>query len=124
MPPILARIRERFAPLLLLAAAGAAAVAYMPPLPKDRKVQVRLPDSASVTAVDIAWAPVAHPEEAVSGTAWHFAAGRAPAALDADVRLPDGRYDVDVRVEHGAESEAFHRVITLGDGERITVRLR
>ena len=124
MDPILARIRERWATLILLAAAGVVAFVYMPPLPKDRKVDLRLPDPASVTGVDVAWAPVAHPDEAVSGTTWHFATGRAPAALGADVRLPDGRYDVEVRVERGAESEAFHRVITLGDSDRITVRLR
>jgi hypothetical protein len=124
MHSILERIHTRYAPLVLLAIVGVATFVYAPPLPKDHRVELRLPDAAVVTAVELAWAPVAKADEPVLGATWHFAAGRAPGALATDVRLPDGRYALDVRVERGAEGETFHRVITLGNADRITVPLR
>lgn len=124
MHPILARIRLKLVPLFLLGGAGIAAFVCGPRLPRERRVVVPLPDAASVTGVEIAWAPVAQGDEPVQGAVWHFVTGRAPSTLDTDVRLPDGRYALEVRVARGADREAFHRVIALGDVDRITVRLR
>ena len=124
MHPILLRIRDKLTLLLLLVGAGLAALFFMPHLPKKRTVELRLSDAISVTAVDVAWAPVTQADEAVQGADWHFVKGRAPPVLETVVWLPDGRYALDVRVERGAERDAFHRVIALGDADRITVRLR
>ncbi len=124
MHPILARIRDKYAPLLLLAGGGLAALLYVPHMPKARKVELRFADPTTVTGLDVAWAPVAATDEAEQGAVWHFGVGQAPAALETDVRLPDGRYVLDVLVERGTSREAFHRVITLGDSDRITIPLR
>lgn len=124
MHPILVRIRGKLALLLLLVGAGIAARFLVPRLPKERTVELRLPEPVSITAVDVAWAPVTQDDEAVQGADWRFVTGRAPPVLQTVVRLPDGRYALDVRVERGAEREAFHRVIALGDADRVTVRLR
>ncbi|APR77138.1 Hypothetical protein A7982_02485 [Minicystis rosea] len=40
------------------------------------------------------------------------------------MRLPDGRYTLEVVVERGASREDFHRAINIGDTDHITVRLR
>jgi hypothetical protein len=40
------------------------------------------------------------------------------------VRLPDGSYDVDIRVERVDQTQTVHRSITLGDSDRITVPVR
>ena len=124
MSPPLAKLRSRLAPLLLLAGGAGAAYFLTPHMPKERTVDLRLEDAASVTGVDIAWAPSGSSTEAVQGSAWHFAEGKAPGSLTAPVRLPDGRYTLEVTVERGTNREDFHRVINIGDTDRITVRLR
>lgn len=124
MSTLLAKLRGRYAPLLLLAGAAGAGFVVVPHLPKERTVELRLDDARTVTAVDVAWSPTGGPADAVQGGAWHFAAGQAPAAIHTPVRLPDGRYTLDVTVERSAEREEIHREITLGDADRITVRLR
>lgn len=123
MPPLAAKLRARYAPLLLLVGGAGAAYFLVPKVPQVRTVQIDLDDPASVTAVDVAWAPVGG-GEAVQGGAWRFTSGKAPTAITSPVRLPDGRYELDVTVERGAAREGIHRVITLGDGDRITIRLR
>lgn len=123
MSTILSKLRGRYAPLVLLAGGAAAASLLVPHVPRERTVELRLEDAPTVTGVDVAWAPTGS-GDAVQGGAWHFAVGRAPGAIEAPVRLPDGRYTLDVTVERGPERESFHRQITLGEGDRITVRLR
>jgi hypothetical protein len=128
------RLRKRLA--LLILAAGAAATAYviLPRVPREHQVDLRLDDAASVTAVEVAWAPLGagspaepagKPEtaEAVRGTAWHFQPGSAPGTVGATVSVPDGRYALDVVVERGVGVESFHRVLTLGDADHISVTL-
>lgn len=122
MPTIPPKLR-RFAPLLLLAGGAGAAYVLGPHVPRERTVELRLENAATITGVDVAWAP-SDTSDAVQGGAWHFAPGKAPPSIDTPVRLPDGRYALDVTVERGPERESFHRVITLGEGDRITVRLR
>jgi hypothetical protein len=122
---ILAKIRDRWAPLLLVAGAGVAASVFVPHVPRERTVALRLEDAASVTGVDLAWAPVGTGDrDAVQGGTWRFQAGHAPKEIATPVRLPDGRYQLEVTVERGAEHEEIRRAITLGDADRITVPLR
>lgn len=120
---LLSKLRGRYAPLLLLAGGLGAAYLLAPHVPRERTVELRLDDASTVTGVDVAWAP-AGSGDVVQGGAWHFSAGKAPAAIETPVRLPDGRYLLDVTVERGPGRESFHRQITLGEGDRITVRLR
>ncbi len=135
-PPLMAdRLKKRIAPMILVAGAAAAAFVIVPHTPHDHHVDLRLDDAASVTGVQLAWAPLdsapgvreasaADADDAVRGSTWHFPAGSAPKMVAAQVTLPDGRYALDVLVERGAGSEAFHRVITLGDADHIRVSLR
>ena len=129
------RLRKRLAPLILAAGAAGAAFVLVPRMPRDHHVDLRLDDAASVTAVELAWAPLqtgasaeparrAEADDAVKGSAWHFPAGSAPRTVAASVSLPDGRYALDVVVERGAGVESFHRVVTLGDAENVSVPLR
>lgn len=115
---------RRFAPLLLVAGAGLAGATMMPHVPHERTVELRLDDAAGVTRVDLAWDDARAGDAALQGGSWRFPAGAAPSSLRTVVRLPDGKYDLDVTVERGPERRAFHRTITLGDSERITVPLR
>jgi hypothetical protein len=109
--------------LFLVAAAAAAVYFLVPSAPRERTLLLEIEERGSVTSVDAIWTP-ASGGDAVQGGTWRFAAGAAPLAITSPVRLPDGRYALDVTVERGVGREAFHRVITLGDGDRITVRLR
>jgi hypothetical protein len=116
---------RKFAPLLLIAGAVVAGGMLLRHLPKERTVELRLDDAPSVTRVELAWA--SHGEqvgEPVQGGTWHFPSGSAPKSLRTLVRLPDGRYDLDVTVERSQGREAFHRVVTLGDSDRISIPLR
>lgn len=117
------RPRNRYAPLLLLVAAGAAAYVLIPHVPRERTIEIRLEDPAAITAVDLAWTP-AGTTEAVQGGAFRFPAGQAPVALTTKAHLPDGRYDLDLSIDRGAQHEIIHRVIDLGASDHITVRVR
>jgi len=125
---LVAGIRKRYAPLLLLAAAGGAALFSVPKIPHDHAVTLRLPDAATVTGVEIAWSTLpagadAAGSEAVQGGSWRFASGSAPATLDTHVHLPDGRYALEVAVDRAGEWSGFRRVIVLGDADHIVVPL-
>lgn len=126
MNPSLAAARRRLAPLLLIGGAGLAAYLLGPHVPRDRTVGLRLESAATVTSVDVAWSPRdgTRTADAVQGASWQFAAGTAPAKLEMPVRLPDGRYVLDVTVARGAEQEQFQRPITLGESDHLTVSLR
>lgn len=128
MPVDLATLRRRAAPLVLLAGGALAAYMLTPRVPRARTVEVRIEGHASVTAVDMAWTPqttAGKPEaDAVQGTSWHFDRGKAPPTLDTPVRLPDGRYVVDVSVARGSETETFRRTVTLDDTDHVLIRLR
>jgi hypothetical protein len=120
VPPLSVR---RFAPVFLLAAAAAATYFLVPNVPKERTLLLEVEAPASVTGVDATWSP-ANGGDAVQGGTWRFVAGTAPLAISSVVRLPDGRYALDVTLQRDVGREAFHRVITLGDADRVTVRLR
>ena len=116
--------RKRLAVLLLVAGAAVAGFTVVPALPHEHVVDLRLDDAASVTGVELAWSPAeGRAGEAVQGGSWHFAQGKAPRTLGSRVRLPDGRYVVDVVVERGTGRDAYHRAVALGEADHITVPL-
>lgn len=128
-PPVDDRARgwkrfRRFAPLILVAGAAAAGSVVAPHVPHDRTLQLELSDPSSVTRVDLAWDEAALSDRAIQGASFRFQPGSAPTSIRTNVRLPNGRYDLDVTVERGADRRAFHRVITLGDSDRITIPIR
>ncbi len=105
-----------------MAAGGLLAAAiYLPKVPHAHAVDLKLDDPATITSVELSWAP--RGGEAMAGASWRFEAGKAPGSLPSTVSLPDGRYELEIDVSRGAEREAVHRQITLGEAERITVRL-
>lgn len=125
---MMANARRRVATLALVGGGALAAYLLGPHVPRDRTVQLRFESAATVTGVEVAWTPSreagAREPDALQGAAWRFGAGTAPARLDMPVRLPDGRYRLDVTVVRGAEQEQFQRPITLGDSDHMTVSLR
>jgi hypothetical protein len=128
---ILARAR-RFSPLLLVLAAAFVVGNIAPKLPRDRELELRIADPATVAQVDVAWA-LSQPREGsdprdgdavIRGGSWSFSPGSAPGSLVAKVQLPDGRYDLDVLVRRSARPDStVRRSLTLGDNERVTVRV-
>src|SRR5262249_46151114 len=93
----------------------------VPKLPREREVELRLADPASVTSVDVSWADQGEP---VHGGSWRFDPGRAPLAVVSKISLPNGRYDLDVTVgRRDAPSATAHRLIDLDSTDHVTVRL-
>jgi hypothetical protein len=110
----------RFAPLLLVAGAIAAAITLIPHLPKERRLELRLDDVSSIVDVELSVASASNGEP-VQGNAWHFSAGSAPASLSTAVNLPDGRYEVDITVQRTRGRQSVHHVIAVGDSEQIAI---
>jgi len=128
MSPLLAKLRQNAPRLLLLVGAAGAAYVLVPHVPHERAVTLELDDPASVTAVEVAWSTVPRDDapdpEPFQGGTWRFAAGQAPARLSTAVRAADGRYALDVSVERSTGREHVHKVMTLGEGGAIHVRVR
>ena len=109
--------------LVLLGALGAAAVS-LPRIPRERQIEFRIEDPATIVAIDLAWSRDDGDGEPVQGGSWRFAAGQAPHALQTSVHLASGRYAVDVTVERTEGRDELHRVIELGEADHVTVPLR
>ncbi len=108
---------------VLLGALGVAAV-VLPSVPRDRQIEFRVEDAASVVAIDLTWSRDEGPGEPIRGGSWRFAPGEAPRSLSQTVHLPSGRYTVDVTVERTDKRDELHRVIELADADHVTVPLR
>src|SRR5690349_13988603 len=63
---------RRFAPLVLLAGAAAAAATLLPHMPHERTIELRLPSAATVVGVEVTWTSTEN-GEAVQGSSWRFA---------------------------------------------------
>jgi hypothetical protein len=109
--------------VVLLGALGAAAV-ILPRIPRERQIEFQVEDPATIVAVDLSWSRDDGDGEPVQGGSWRFEPGQAPRKLLTSVHLPSGRYAVDVAVERTDGHNDLHRVIELGDADRVTVPLR
>lgn len=113
---------RRLAPLLLLVAALIVYRILGPSLPSDHDVVYELGASSDdLTRLDVAWSDPRKPREApvLSGT-WYFAPGKAPRRLASKVRLHDGEWDVEARLEHpSGPAERVSRRVSLGEGTTI-----
>lgn len=116
--------RSSFARVALLVGAMGAAAVILPRLPRERQVDFRFEDAASIVGIDLAWSREGGDGEAVQGGSWHFAPGQAPRSLTTTVHLPDGRYAVDVTVERTGGRDDLHRVIDLAGTDHVTIPLR
>lgn len=116
--------RSRFGRLLLLVGALGAAAVILPRLPRERQIDFRIENAASIVGIELAWSREDGDGEAVQGGAWHFAPGQAPRSLTTTVHLPNGRYAVDITVERTDGRDDLHRVIDLTSTDHVTVPLR
>jgi hypothetical protein len=112
---------RRFTPLLLVAAAVAVGSILLPKLPREREIELKVADPASIVSVDVSWSAG---DEPIHGGTWRFSPGKAPAAVISRVSLPDGRYDVDVRVSRvEGDPQSWHRSVDLEKVEHMTLRV-
>lgn len=121
---------KRIAPLLLVSGAGLSAFVLIPTLPRERHVELRLDDPATVVGVRLDWEVTSQRSAAspdtgpIHGASWRFPPGSAPSSVAMTVRLPDGAYDLDVLVERVGSAETVHRSVKLGDADHVTIPLR
>ncbi|HVY49559.1 MAG TPA: hypothetical protein VHB21_26885, partial [Minicystis sp.] len=118
-PRGLARLR-RFAPVVLVAGVVASGALVLPKLPKSRDVELRVADPETVTAVEVAWAEDGSP---IQGASWRFEPGHAPRTLSSTLKVPDGRYDVDISVRRSTEEQTSRRSVELRDTDHVTLRV-
>ena len=91
--------RQRWAPLLLVAAGVGAYVAVGPKLPHTHQVVLDIGrDAEDVIDLEVTWTRGGTNDDAALATRWHFATG-APRRLPFEAHLPDGAWDVEVTLE-------------------------
>jgi hypothetical protein len=109
----------------------------MPYVPREHQVELRLEDSKTIVGVSVDWTDLRDAslssrtsagddnDTRVLGTSWRFETGTAPRSLAMTVRLPNGPYDVDIRVDRTQERvQTTRRSVTLGDADRISLPVR
>jgi hypothetical protein len=98
---VLAGLRRRSAPLLLLGAGAGAYLAMGPKLPRDHEVTLDLGSTgADITSIELSWTDPRSPsDEAALTTRWNFSKGSAPSRLNARVRLADGPWQAEATIE-------------------------
>lgn len=118
--------RRRFLSLLLVAGVVASLAPLAPLRSREHQIDFRIDDDvASVTRFDVDWTRLDGDVagDLVAGSSRHFERGRAPEIVNVSVRLPDGSYALDVRIEHADRVDAIKRRVHLGDADRITIPL-
>jgi len=114
--------------MLLLGGGVAAASIMLPHLPHERQLELRIEDRDQLSSVELTVSSPSATDEAeapfVMGSSWHFPDGRVPASLVTSMRVPDGRYEVDVVLLRAGTRQSIHRTIAFHDAERITVPIR
>jgi hypothetical protein len=113
---------RRLAPLVLVAGVVISLMSIVPHLPRDRQVELRFEEPTSIIGVTVDWSSSS--EEPVQGGSWRFAEGTAPRSLATKVRLPNGAYEVDIRIDRVDRVQTVKRSIPLGDADQIAVPVR
>lgn len=99
-------------------------MSILPRIPRERHLELRLDEPSSIVGVHLDWTDSSAPtpsDEPLQGSTWRFTPGSAPRLLPATVRLPDGSYAVEIRVDRIDQTQTVRRSITLGEADRITV---
>lgn len=114
---------RRLAPILLVAAVLLVLETMRPSLPHDQRIVLDLGSAApAVTRVDLTFDDPRHPDEepAVAST-WNFAPGKAPERIATTVRLPNGEWDLDIRVSRTTDERPIRigRRVDLAGGETV-----
>jgi hypothetical protein len=128
-PPVapLSRLK-RFSPFLLVAGLIAAAVLLIPHVPRERRIELRIEDPATVIGVELSWSAVDAAQrnegDALEGARFRFEPGQAPALIKAPAHLADGRYALELSLERVGERVHVRRLITVGEDAAITIPLR
>ncbi|AUX43096.1 hypothetical protein SOCE26_045370 [Sorangium cellulosum] len=120
---------RRFAPLLLIAGVLLGGRILFSEVPEEREVELRLDEAATVVQLDVTWTDRSSGDgdaaaTPVHGSTWRFAEGTAPRSVVSKVRLPDGRYDLEIAVDRSGGRDTTHRAVTLGDADKITLPVR
>lgn len=114
--------------MLLVAGAVLAGSVVVDRLPKERHIELRLEDAATVRQLDVTWTeptPGEHDDVTpIHGGSWRFAEGTAPKSVLTTVRLPDGPYDLHIEVDRTSGRATSRRTVTLGGADRITFPVR
>jgi hypothetical protein len=119
--------RGRLAKLLIVAGAVVSLAPLSRLWPSEHQVDFRFEDRvADLTRFDVEWTHLDGdvPGEVVSGSTRYFKLGTAPEIVNVTVRLPNGSYALDIRLEHADHTDAISRRVTLGDPDRISIPLR
>jgi hypothetical protein len=122
--------RRRWAFALLAAGGLTAGYFFLPHLPRERHIDLRLQDSPDVTAVDVTWSRAVadgdegRKEEPLRTASFRFSLGTAPENIKYTVQLPNGSYHVDLVVQRGDRAASQERTVTLDDADQITLPLR
>ncbi|WP_437987151.1 hypothetical protein [Sorangium sp. So ce117] len=117
---------RRLAPAILLLGALVAGSILVKRLPEEREIELRLDDAATVVQLDVTWTDSSSSDRAddtatVIDSSWRFAEGTAPRAVLTKVSLPDGLYQVEIKVGRKGGHDVTSRAITLADESRITL---
>ena len=101
--PARRRIARVVAPMLLLVGGALAWGNLKPRVPTDHDVVIRFARSArDVTRLEATWVDPAAPEQPVTGQTLRFPPGSAPPSISMNVRLPDGRWDLQLAIDRSA----------------------
>jgi hypothetical protein len=111
---------KTLAPLILVAGAALSYMVSSRHMAKDHKVTYRfIHDPTDVTELSASWSAANEKDQdSVAGARFNFAAGKAPKELEANVKLRDGEYFVDLTVLGTGEPRSVRRRVLLD--ERIT----
>ncbi len=119
---------RRLAPLILVAGLLVGGSILLPQLPKEREIELRIDDAATVVGLDVAWTDASGRASgegtSLHGSSWRFAPGTAPRSLVTRVSLPDGSYALEITVDRTLGHGSERRSIDLGDADRITLPIR
>jgi hypothetical protein len=113
--------RRRIASIVFALGCASLLLTILPAMPQDRGVELRLPESAAVTAVELTWlSPEGDP---LQGTSLRYAPGSAPSLWTLQTQLPEGDYTVEATVQRGTARASMRQFVRVKGDEPITLSL-